>query len=291
MTIMYLTFGQKTEYHVQAYLSMLSFRRQMTAGDRLVVVTTAPQFYRHAAQWAQVVAIDDRQVEQWQGPHHFFWRAKIKAVEHVGQLCPDDDLLYLDCDTVLCGSIDWLRQQLAQGHGLMDRNEGHPSQMKTKTLRMWKTVAGRTYGGITLGQQHNMYCAGVVAIPRSRRAEVVQKALALCDGMLADEAERVVIEQYSLSVALQETTGIVETKDCIAHYWANKEQWMAEAMTFMAKALLGDASLDEQLRLFDQTDWASIPVYVYKSNTAERLGRLVAKLFPDRDFRYISKPV
>jgi len=109
--------------------------------------------------------------------------------------------------------------------------------------------------------------------------------------MLADEAERVVIEQYSLSVALQETTGIVETKDCIAHYWANKEQWMAEAMTFMAKALLGDASLDEQLRLFDQTDWASIPVYVYKSNTAERLGRLVAKLFPDRDFRYISKPV
>ena len=41
MTIMYLTFGQKTEYHVQAYLSMLSFRRQTAPTDRIVMVTTA----------------------------------------------------------------------------------------------------------------------------------------------------------------------------------------------------------------------------------------------------------
>ena len=44
MTIMYLTFGQKTEYHVQAYLSMLSFRRQTAPTDRIVMVTTAPEF-------------------------------------------------------------------------------------------------------------------------------------------------------------------------------------------------------------------------------------------------------
>lgn len=42
MTILYLTFGEKTEFHVQAYLSMLSFRRQLTSDDRIVMVTTAP---------------------------------------------------------------------------------------------------------------------------------------------------------------------------------------------------------------------------------------------------------
>jgi len=136
MTIMYLTFGQKTEYHVQAYLSMLSFRRQTAPTDRIVMVTTAPEFYRRATSWAEVIAIDDRQVSEWQGQHHFFWRAKIKAIEFVGTKYPADDLLYLDCDTLLRGSIDWLKQQLADGHGLMDTNDGHPMNMKTKTLRM-----------------------------------------------------------------------------------------------------------------------------------------------------------
>ena len=93
MTIMYLTFGEKTEFHVQAYLSMLSFRRQMQPADRIVMLTTAPQFYRHCASWVQVVAISDAQVREWQGEYQFFWRAKIKAIEWVSQRYPADDVL------------------------------------------------------------------------------------------------------------------------------------------------------------------------------------------------------
>ena len=288
MTIMYLTFGQKTEFHVQAFLSMLSFRRQMTPADRIVMVTTAPQFYRCAQSWAELLTISDQTVNEWQGEYQFFWRAKIKAIEFVGQRFPDDDLLYLDCDTVLCGDINWLKRQLTEGMGLMDTNDGHPSRMKTKTLRMWRTIKGRTYGGITLGMQHNMYCAGVVGIPATRREEVVRKALALCDGMLGDEAERIVIEQYALSVALFETTGLVETKDCIAHYWAVKEEWMSAALALMAKALLTNASAEQQLQLFDETDWRSLPVYIHKSSTARRLRKLVGRAFPDRHPRYLK---
>jgi hypothetical protein len=288
MTIMYLTFGQKTEYHLQAYLSMLSFRRQMTATDHVVMVTTAPEFYRHAQSWADVVSISDDQVRQWQGDHQFFWRAKIKAIEYVGSKYPDDDLLYLDCDTVLLGSIDWLRQHMANGQGLMDRDEGHPMNMKTKTLRMWKTIAGRTYGGITLGEQHHMYCAGVVGIPQSRRQQIVSTALALCDGMLDDDAERIVIEQYSLSVALFEHAGLTETKDCIAHYWATKDEWMQAASELIARVHLTAANADDELRLFDSIDWHALPVYAHKSSTARRLRRLIDKAFPDRDQRYIK---
>lgn len=287
MTIMYLTFGQKTEYHLQAYLSMLSFRRQTTPQDRIVMVTTTPELYRHARSWADIVTISDDEVREWQGEYQFFWRAKIKAIEFVGQKYGGDDLLYLDCDTVLRGPIGWLKQQLKKGRGLMDTNDGHPMHMKTKTLRMWQTIKGRTYGGITLGPQHNMYCAGVVGIPGTRLAETVLAALTLCDGMLGDQAERIVIEQYALSVALYEKTGLVETRDCIAHYWAAKDEWMAAAYDLIARARLTEASLDDELRLFDTTDWASLPVYVHKSSTARRLRRLVSRLFPDRDHRYI----
>lgn len=289
MTILYLTFGENIEFHVQAYLSMLSFKRQTTAADRIVMVTTAPQYYRHLADWAEIIAIDNRRIEEWQGEHRFFWRAKIKAIEHICQKYPDDDVLYLDCDTILHGHIDDLKRPLAEGCGLMDENEGHPGQMKTKTLRMWKTVEGHTYAGITLGQAHNMYRAGVVGIPHSRAAEVLSTALTLCDGMLDDKAERIVIEQYALSVALYEKTRLLETCHTIAHYWASKDYWIKAGMELMARVLLTGASPEEEMKMYEALDFDRLPVYVYKSNTARRLKNLVDKVFPNRDFRFIRK--
>ena len=288
MTILYLTFGEKTEFHIQAYLSMLSFRRQMTADDRIVMLTTAPQLYRHLEKWARIIAIDNQQIEAWQGEYRFFWRAKIKAIESVSTMFPDDDILYLDCDTILYGDINELKRCLSEGRGLMDENEDHPSGMKTKTLRMWKTINGRTYGGITIGMQHNMYRAGVVGIPHEKAPEVLATALALCDGMLADEAERIVIEQYSLSVALYECVGLEETYSVIAHYWASKDYWIKAGMELMARVLLTGASPEEEMRLYESLDFSQLPIYVYKSNTARRLRNLVGKVFPDRDFRYIQ---
>ena len=287
MTIMYLTFGEKTEFHVQAYLSMLSFRRQMQPADRIVMLTTAPQFYRHCASWVQVVAISDAQVREWQGEYQFFWRAKIKAIEWVSQRYPADDVLYLDCDTVLYGRIDDLRLPLQQGCGLMDEDEGHPSRMKTKSLRMWRQVQGRTYGGITLGMQHHMYRAGVVGIPHARAAAVVAAALSLCDGMLADQAERIVIEQYSLSIALFEKTQLQETCRVIAHYWAAKYLWVQAGQQLIARCFLTNATPDEELRQYESLDFSRLPVYVYKSNTARRLKKQIDRLFPDRDYRYL----
>lgn len=289
MTILYLTFGEKTEFHVQAYLSMLSFRRQLTSDDRIVMVTTAPRLYHHMQDWAEVIPIDDQQIEAWQGDYHFFWRAKIKAIEYVSQMYPDDDILYLDCDTILFGDINAIRQPLKDGCGLMDENEGHPSRMKTKTLRMWKTIAGRTYDGITLGAKHNMYRAGVVGIPHAKAPEVLTTALALCDSMLADGAERIVIEQYSLSVALFERVGLRETYPVIAHYWASKEYWIKAGMELMARVLLTKASPEEEMQMYEALDFSQLPIYVYKSNTARRLKGLVGKVFKDRDLRFIQK--
>ena len=92
----------------------------------------------------------------------------------------------------------------------MDVDEGHPAQMKGKSLSMWNTVAGHTYEGITLSKEHHMWTAGVVAIPADKVKKVVSTALNICDGMLDDGAEPIVVEQYSLSIAMYELTKLRE---------------------------------------------------------------------------------
>jgi len=286
---MYLTFGEKIDYHVQAYFSMLSFHRQTAEGDHIVMVTTAPHLYKRASAFADVLSIDDKKVEEWQGKHHFFWRAKIKAIEMVANKYSEDDLLYLDCDTFLYGDISHVKEMLKADKGLMDVNDGHPSKRKFKPQRMWKTIAGHTYDGITLGLQHDMWIAGVVGIPAKRKTAVVETALKLCDGMLDDEAEPIVIEQYALSVAMFERASLHTTEKWIGHYWANKDEWITMANNMMLRSYFMGASIEEESAWFKDLPLQTTPVYVRKRSTARRLKNLVSKLFPDKNHKYIHQ--
>jgi hypothetical protein len=262
----------------------------MSEGDKIVVVTTQPQYYKHCS-FVTVISINNDQIEEWQGKHHFFWRAKIKAIESVRNMYPDHDLLYLDCDTFLYGSLQSIREAFDANHGLMDADDGHPSQMKTKTLRMWKTVGGRTYDGITLGMQHHMWVAGVVGIPKKLSKEIISTALHICDGMLDDNAERIVIEQYALSISLFEKTKLIETKHWIGHYWKNKEAWIGIASKMMLKSFLSDGNIDDELKSLESLPFSTTPTYVDYSNTSRRLQKLVGKIFPNKGEKYINKDV
>ena len=294
MTIFYLVFGNKMEYHLQARFSMMSFRAQMTDKDRIIVVTTCPEYYQtylapsHLASRISIIPVTDDKIKEWEGKHHFFWRAKIKAMELIAENYPDDDMLYLDGDTFLYGDLNKMKDMLKEGHGLMDVDEGHPAQMKGKSLSMWNTVAGHTYEGITLSKEHHMWTAGVVAIPADKVKKVVSTALNICDGMLDDGAEPIVVEQYSLSIAMYELTKLREAKSLIAHYWSNKPAWIEKAKDVMLQSYLKNLSEEEELDLIRNLQLSDTPVYVHKSNTARRLKSLIDKLFKDKNPRYIA---
>ncbi len=289
MTIFYLVFGNKMEYHLQARFSMMSFRAQMTDKDRIIVVTTCPEYYpSHLTPRTSIIPVTDDKIKEWEGKHHFFWRAKIKAMELIAENYPDDDMLYLDGDTFLYGDLNKMKELLKEGHGLMDVDEGHPAQMKGKSLSMWNTVAGHTYEGITLSKEHHMWTAGVVAIPADKVKKVVSTALNICDGMLDDGAEPIVVEQYSLSIAMYELTKLEEAKTLIAHYWSNKPAWIEKAKDVMLQSYLKNLSEEEELNLIRNLQLSDTPVYVHKSNTARRLKNLIDKLFKDKNQRYIT---
>lgn len=285
MNIFYMIFGEKAVHHVQAYLSFRTFQKQLSPGDRIFVMATHPELY--ASSGVEVIPVSDDTIREWKGPHNFFWRAKIKAIAYMADRYPDDHLMYLDTDTILYGRLDDLKTCLDDGCGLMHLNEGHPSTMGSRSLRMWRQTEGRSYGGVTVGARHCMYNAGVVAIPRQKLADVSRLALAVCDGMLEEDVERVTIEQYSLSIALCEQTSLKEAKGFIGHYWGNKPDWEAMAYELMARAYMEGLTIGQQLERLDIDRLRQMPYYVHRSSTARRLKSLIDSCFKDKGHKYL----
>jgi hypothetical protein len=170
----------------------------------------------------------------------------------------------------------------------MHKDEGHPSKMMTKSKRMWNQVANRTYLGITLSLQHHMFNAGVVGIPKDNARKIVATALGICDQMLSENVERIVIEQYSLSIALYELAHLKEAEKIIGHYWGNKSEWEQYAIELLAKAYMTGSTISEEIEKLDVSSFYKIPVYIHHSSTGKKLHRLIDKYFKDKGIKYIG---
>ena len=88
MTIFYLVFGNKMEYHLQARFSMMSFRAQMTDKDRIVVVTTCPEYYpSHLAPRTSIIPVTDDKIKEWEFKLITYEPTKMKEFEITEQYC------------------------------------------------------------------------------------------------------------------------------------------------------------------------------------------------------------
>lgn len=286
MNILYIVFGDKLDYHLQAYLSIRSFQKQMADDDQIFVVTSRPEYYNHAH--VTTLDVTDEEIEAWKGPHHFFFRVKIKAMELLASRYPNQHILYLDSDTFLYGSLDVLRQRLDNGNGMMHIREGHPSKMKGGSLKLWNTVKGHTYAGITLGERHDMWNAGVVAVSKDRLDQVIATSLTICDGMLDDGGDCFILEQYAQSVSMNELTQLMPSDDCIGHFWATKPEWESLISEMLLRSYMKQSTLQDELDAITDEVLRSIPIYAHKSTTAMKLKRLVDNLFPDKQHKYVK---
>ena len=287
MRIMYLVFGDTLRYHIEANLSIRTFQRQAEQTDSISVLTNRPEYYRRAK--VDVIPLDDECMREWSGPHQYKFRIKIKAVEFMCQQYPDEDLLFVDCDTFLYGSLQELKSRLAGGAGLMHKNEGHPSGMSGRALKMWKTMQGRHVGNITISKEHDLWNSGVIGIPADKIRPVVNDWLQLCDDMLEQGVEAFNMEEYALSISLFSHTTLTATDDLVGHYWGNKEVWEKMVSDLMCQAYMKDQTLEEELSSLDMDLLCNTPVYVNRSSRHRQFYKLADKLFPVRSVEYAKR--
>ena len=291
MNLIYLVFGSDFRNHLQANFSIESFLLQPNCVERIFVFTDLPEYFQsHDKTKVETIRVDDAQLNEWQKPHGFFWRVKIKAIQTLIEKHPDTNWLYLDSDTFLYGDLEIINKELNSGNSVMHLNEGELSKLNSKTEKlMWIQSKNKTFHRITINEEHCMWNAGVIGIPRQGNKELIREILQFCDDMCASPVTRRLIEQFSFSVILDEKTKLVDCKSIIGHYWGNKMQWNAMIRDFYARSLLRNFSETERKESFAQIDLKKLPVFVRIPNTQRKLVKLIHKVFPDREHKGLEE--
>jgi hypothetical protein len=283
MHLVYLVFGPNAANHTQAYFSILTFLRQPAALSGITVVTDRPDFYARLGSRVRLLPVDAALLREWEGPHQFFWRVKIKALEAVAAACPSQALLYLDSDTFLGGPATALSQALATNTALMHEPEGQLAALPSKTERlMWQQLRGHLWEDISLAGSTLMWNAGVVGVPAGRATAAIALALRLCDAWCAAGVTRRLIEQLALSVALAETGPLAAASASIGHYWSAKPEWNQPIAAFLLASFLQNRPVEEEVAALASFDFGAQPVKQRVKATRGRLEGLAERLFPNQ---------
>jgi hypothetical protein len=279
----FLAFGEKTQYHSQLVYSMTSIAAHMPT-DRdynFTIVTDRAEFYQWLGDRFNVVGVDSNKLQHWRGDVDFFWRIKIKAILSIAESKPECHCVYLDTDTIADKSLDKMMEELDSGNNLMHIREfDFHAPLGRTGKKMQSHGIGKSYGEFDMTLDSAMWNAGVVAVSKLRDpSKVLSSALVACDAMCKDGMERRLVEQFSLSLALQ-STSICEAKHWIRHYWGNKPQWDALISSFFAKVLLQGQNFEQAVEMFktQKHDIADVikdtKVQKFRNSVVKRYKRL-----------------
>jgi hypothetical protein len=290
MHLLYCTFGNHFNHHLQAGFSAMSFLQQRNQIDSINIITDAPAFYKHLSGHVNVITVTPEKIKEWHGPYNYFFRVKIKAIQEIAAIYPGEPVMYCDTDTFLYSDISSLKADLLRGKAYMHEDEGLLSQRPGKSsIRVWQAVKGKTLAGIETKADDHMRNAGIVATPNTQGGKDLELALKVCDEICANSGVLYLAEQYSFSLTLNHIYTAGDASPWIAHYWSNKPDWNQFILSWVAEQQFKGQNMEEMLAAFSRLDLSQVPVYVRRKSTAEKLNRLVDRIFPSRDHQYIKR--
>lgn len=288
MNIVYLVFGSNKDHYRQVYFSMYTACARKTDKDRIIVLAEDPSLFNFFGDIAEIIPIDKKTIKEWEGEHQFFWRVKIKALQHVAEKYPQDSILYLDGDTFFYNDMDALRSGLESGQNFMHLEEGQLSQLTSKTEKlMWKQMRGKTYAGATITTSTAMWNAGLIGISAQHLA-CLQTTLDINDAMCADGVTRRLIEQFAFSLGLNEYSPLQPADHIVGHYWGNKPEWNRMINDFLEDAFMKKLSFAQIIEKVKQMDLSQYAIWVKESSTKKKLNRLIDQLFKRSGAVYIK---
>lgn len=281
-TVMLLTFGDNLNYHSQANFCLLTALKFLPKETQFAIYTDRPDYYHWAQSWVDIRHTPKEKLTEWEGEHKFFWRVKIMAMLDAAKK-DLNNLIYVDTDTIFTGPAESLIQGFSEDKSFMHLKENTLSSDKAEDKAlMWNQVKNRSYSNILINEQTYMWNAGVVGLSEKNKLEQLEKALKINDEMLKENVTRRLIEQFSLSLALDSKNKLSEAKNCVLHYWGNKEEWSQKINNFFSKSFQFNWKLEEMVEKININEWKVIPISRSRRGWNRRLLKIAENYFPDR---------
>lgn len=294
MNFIYLAFGTNIAYYQEAAFSIVSLLAKGKGKVSISVYTDAPQYFKQLSGAVTVNELSAEQQADWKGKYSYHYRGKIKVLEHVHKLIPNEPIVFIDTDTFFYADCTSFFAQATDGRVFMDREECVISKAKSSTVKkLWKRLGGKSFGGITVTERDTMWNSGVIVLPVEKRGEAITLALTICDEMLDDMAANGyythLLEQLAVSFALQKTYGQLQSaSQYIGHYWGNKDGWHTAIDTFFSEAYIKAKSVDELAASADSFSYSSIPYYRRPHSLYHKLVLPFSKRCANRKAKYVK---
>jgi hypothetical protein len=151
---------------------------------------------------------------------------------------------------------------------------------------MWGQIQDKAFGGVRIHAAHGMWNAGVVGIPAEKTAQAIALALAICDDFSRQQVTPRLIEQFAISVALEETYPLHAARPFIGHYWSTKDEWNEHIAAFLLESHLRQRTVEQDLAALEHFNFRVAPVKKMLKNTRWRLHHLVDRVFPPTEIVY-----
>jgi hypothetical protein len=221
-----LAFGDDDGIHTQVFHALLTVLAHAPRPRELVVLTDAPRRYRFFGDAVTALEVDAAMLKSWQGPHDFFWRIKLKALERALDLGPAH-LVYLDGDVVCRRDLGSMIERIEAGEVFMHCNEGLLARSRRRgNRRLYREIENQIWGGIAADASTEMWNAGITAFSAGH-AQLIARATDVCDELCAAGAVQHVTEQLATSMVLATTGRLAEAQPWFDHYWGNKPGYRA----------------------------------------------------------------
>lgn len=289
MNIVYLVFGTKIENYQQAYFSIFTAQLHKNDDDKIIVITDDSTLFGFFEGKIETIVINQDTIRDWEGPHQFFWRVKIKALQLVAQKYPQDSILYLDSDTFFYKNTEVLLTALQNGNQFMHLNEGKLSQLSSKTEKlMWKQMKGKSYENIIINENVAMWNAGLIGVSQ-KHFECLELTLQINDAMCADGVTRRLIEQFAFSLGLNQYSELQPADHIVGHYWGNKKQWNDTISLFLRECFMKKYHFDAVVERIKDMELSKIPIRIKESSTQRKLKNLIDKFYTNQRPVYVKK--
>lgn len=295
MNLLYITWGERIENHMQTIFSIMSAFRYRESFKGVYIITDNPKYYTFLDDSVHIIKVTKETLDDWVGSDKYIYKIKMKGLELFNKLYPKENVFFADSDTFFYESPELISNLLVKGKAAMHLNEGtfgerlKKSKSTQKLLPILKSLPiEKLKLKHAINENTRIYNSGVIALPAHNMKEILAQVSELADYLLSIKGLKFhYVEQLAFSLVIEDHYELQDCDYCVGHYWGNKEDWQENISIFLLKGFFNNYEIKDFVEALLDFDF-NLPILVRQRSMNKKLKAKIDKLIPNK-YSYLKK--